>query len=379
MWCKTCNIETNDTTCPICGAVTVEDIPTEIYWCSHCQTPIIQEENQADKGICPLCGQPTKYMAKDLRPVFPEERLLIEILLNKKPHQHVEDSVWAADSRYYINGKAISLSSKLFQDADADSISQLLNTHKPNNSYVFFDRHIETFIKANSARLHYIKDEANDFIHRAAEGFDEEHIVLSFSGGKDSTATADVVIKSLGNPSLVHIFGNTTLEFPLTYEYADRYREDHPLAIFKTAKNREQNFHDVCGDIGPPARMMRWCCSMFKTGPITRVINGLYRNQQILTFYGIRKSESVSRSKYNRIEDDAESVKIQQQTVASPIFFWKDIDIWLYLLAEKVDFNDAYRLGLIGLAAGAALITISEHSSCLEFICPKNLKSGENS
>ena len=66
---------------------------------------------------------------------------------------------------------------------------------------------------------------------------------------------------------------------------------------------------------------------MFKTGPITRVINGLYRNQQILTFYGIRKSESVSRSKYNRIEDDAESVKIQQQTVASPIFFWKDIDI----------------------------------------------------
>ena len=133
MWCKTCNIETNDTTCPICGAVTVEDIPTEIYWCSHCQTPIIQEENQADKGICPLCGQPTKYMAKDLRPVFPEERLLIEILLNKKPHQHVEDSVWAADSRYYINGKAISLSSKLFQDADADSISQLLHTHKPNN------------------------------------------------------------------------------------------------------------------------------------------------------------------------------------------------------------------------------------------------------
>lgn len=75
------------------------------------------------------------------------------------------------------------------------------------------------------------------------------------------------------------------------------------------------------------------------------MINSLYRNQQILTFYGIRKSESVSRSKYNRVEDDAESVKIQQQTVASPIFFWKDLDIWLYILAEKVDFNEAYRLG----------------------------------
>lgn len=169
--------------------------------------------------------------------------------------------------------------------------------------------------------------------------------MLSFSGGKDSTATADIVIKTLGNPSLVHIFGDTTLEFPSTIEYATRYRENHPLAIFQVAKNREQIFYDVCEDIGPPARMMRWCCSMFKTGPITRVINSLYRNQQILTFYGIRKSESVSRSKYNRIEDDAESVKIQQQTVASPIFFWKDFDIWLYILSEKVDFNDAYRLG----------------------------------
>ena len=47
---------------------------------------------------------------------------------------------------------------------------------------------------------------------------------------------------------------------------------------------------------------------MFKTGPITRVINSLYRSQQILTFYGIRKSESVARSKYNRIEDDSESL-----------------------------------------------------------------------
>lgn len=345
MWCKTCNIETNGDVCPICGANTVEDIPTEVYWCSQCCTPIIQEENQADKGTCPLCSCETKYMAKDLRPVFPQERLLLELLLGKKPHEFIDQSVWAADSRYYINGKAVMLASKLFQEADADNVSQLLAIHEKDNTTSYFEHHINTFINANARRLHYIKDEANDFIHKAVQGFDEDHIVLSFSGGKDSTATADIVIKALGNPSLVHIFGNTTLEFPLTYRYAARYRDNHPLAIFKIAKNREQDFYEVCEDIGPPARMMRWCCSMFKTGPITRVINGLYRNQQILTFYGIRKSESVSRSKYNRIEDDAESVKIQQQTVASPIFFWKDIDIWLYLLAEEVDFNDAYRLG----------------------------------
>jgi phosphoadenosine phosphosulfate reductase len=172
-----------------------------------------------------------------------------------------------------------------------------------------------------------------------------ENIVISFSGGKDSTVVADLTVRALSNPSLVHIFGDTTLEFPMTLEYAKRYRFDNSKAIFKTAQNRDQDFYKVCEDIGPPARMMRWCCTMFKTGPITRVLNSLYNNQNILTFYGIRKSESVSRSKYNRVEDNAEAIKIQKQKVASPIFYWRDIDIWLYILGENIDFNDAYRLG----------------------------------
>lgn len=345
MWCKNCNIETNEKNCPICGEETAEDIPTEVYWCDDCKVPVMQEITQADKGICPRCGKPMKYMSADIRPVFPKERLLIEILLKKKPYQWAESSVWASNNRYYINGKSIALPSKLFKESNADGYIEQLHKYEVANPHEFFDTNIKVFTEANKMRLDCLIDEAHRFIKKAVERFPEENIVLSFSGGKDSTVTADLAIKALSDPSLVHIFGNTTLEFPLTVEYAERYRKNHPQAIFKVAKNYEQVFQDVCEDIGPPARMMRWCCSMFKTGPITRVINGLYRNQQILTFYGIRKSESVARSKYNRIEDDAESVKIQQQTVASPIFFWKDMDIWLYILSEGIDFNDVYRLG----------------------------------
>ena len=345
MWCRNCNIELNDHQCPICGETTTEDIPTDIYWCDGCRVPVISMTSQADKGVCPRCGGKTRYMATDIRPVFPEERLLLEILLGKEPLSYIEKSVWATNSRYYIDGESISLSSALFQKADAEAISNTISAHMKDNNYSFFDQIIQAFVEANTPRLNYIKDEAYRFITKEASKFPKENIVVSFSGGKDSTATADLVIKSLSNPSVVHIFGDTTLEFSSTIEYAKRYRDDHPYAIFKVARNNEQNFMDVCDDIGPPARMMRWCCSMFKTGPITRVINGFYRNQQILTFYGIRKSESVSRSKYNRVEDDSSSVKIQQQTVASPIFFWKDADVWLYLLGEKVDFNHAYRLG----------------------------------
>ena len=345
MWCNKCNIETNDSVCPLCGETTVEDLPVEIYWCSECRTPVIQTSTQADKGMCPICKRQTKYLASDLRPVFPEERLLVELLLKKKPNELVEKSVWASNNRYYVEGKTISISNDLYQSVDTDKIVDLLQQNKSENSYEYFEKHMATFVMANQDRLNYLIDEAHSFIRNAASKFPEERIVVSFSGGKDSTVTADLAVKALSNPSLVHIFGDTTLEFPSTIEYAHRFRDAHPDAIFQIAKNDEQNFYDVCEDIGPPARMMRWCCSMFKTGPITRVINSLYRSQQILTFYGIRKSESVSRSKYNRIEDSADAVKIQQQTVASPIFFWKDIDIWLYLIAENVDFNDAYRLG----------------------------------
>ena len=346
MWCRNCNIETNDSICPVCGAETAEDLPVEVYWCDSCNIPLIHTANQIGKGSCPICAHKTRYLTADLRPVFPEERLLLALLVGKEPGAFMENSVWAADSRYYIDGgKPINLSTKKLAEIDTDKIASGIAANQGCIDYTAFGAQIKAFSLANRHRLDYLKDEAFNFVRTASSKYKEENIVISFSGGKDSTVTADLVTKALSNPSLVHIFGNTTLEFPLTVEYANRFRDNHPLAIFQIAKNEEQNFYDVCEDIGPPARMMRWCCSMFKTGPITRVINSLYRSQQILTFYGIRKSESVSRSKYNRIEDDAESVKIQQQTVASPIFFWKDIDIWLYILAEGIDFNAAYRLG----------------------------------
>lgn len=344
MWCKNCNRETDEEVCSVCGIKTEEDIPYELHWCDECKVPLIKAINDADRDTCSLCGGKTSYLVADLRPVFPEERLLLEIL-SDKPLAYINKSVWASNNRYYIDGKPIVVTAAWYKKHSAAYIREQLEKYKEHNNYRFFNENIATFIRANQGRLDYLKYEANIFIQKSAAKFPRENIVLSFSGGKDSTVTADLVVKALSDPSLVHIFGNTTLEFPFTIEYAERFKKNNPKAIFKVAKNKEHNFYEVCEDIGPPARMLRWCCFMFKTGPISRVITGLYRDKSILTYYGIRKCESVSRSKYNRIEDNAESTKIQQQTVATPIFFWKDIDVWLYILGEEVDFNDAYRLG----------------------------------
>ena len=343
MWCANCNRTSYSDICEICGGKTQQDTPIELYWCDSCKVPIIKEVSEKGIHICPSCGKAVRYLAKDLRPVFPEERLLLEII-QSKPLAYKNSSVWASGSRYYIDGKVANLSIDMLKRLDANKISKELEKYRPDNDYDFFNNIISIFVACNKERLAAIKQEAENFVREQVALFPNHKLVISFSGGKDSTVVADIVVRALSNPSIVQVFGDTTLEFPLTYEYLVRHRKQNPLAIIKTAKNKEQNFYSVCDEIGPPARMMRWCCTMFKTGPITRVLNSLFKDSKILTFYGIRKHESVSRSKYDRVANGA-NVKIQKQTVAAPIFYWTDIEVWLYILGEDVDFNDAYRLG----------------------------------
>lgn len=90
MWCNNCNIETNDSICPLCGAQTIEDLPVEIYWCDHCHTPIIQTASQADKGTCPLCKG--IKMARDNRNASDDDAKL----LSSEPYPLVMDAPLSA-------------------------------------------------------------------------------------------------------------------------------------------------------------------------------------------------------------------------------------------------------------------------------------------
>jgi phosphoadenosine phosphosulfate reductase len=345
LWCKTCGQAVNSKKHPNCDGIAQEDMPTQIQWCSFCHVPIIKLKNEKSIDDCPLCKNKTKYLTSDIRTCFPTERLLFEIIKGC-PMKYKDSSVWVNNNKYYIDGKVFNLSSEELNKLDVQFVIEQLRKFEEENKTVAFDEYAEIFVKANEDRLSTIRDETLGYIKKEASKYTNEQIVISFSGGKDSTVVADLVVRALGDPSLVHIFGNTTLEFPLTLEYVDRFKKNNPKAIIRIAQNKDRTFYDVAEEIGPPARMMRWCCTMFKTGPIARVINSMFKDEKnILTFYGIRKCESVSRSKYSRTQDDENKIKITKQKVASPIFFWSDADIWLYLIGEKVDFNDAYRLG----------------------------------
>ena len=74
--CKNCNdLECETSICPVCNNRT-QIVKSEIYWCKNCNIPLYNK-------ICSCCNGKAEYIGTDIRPVFPEERLLLECLRGK--------------------------------------------------------------------------------------------------------------------------------------------------------------------------------------------------------------------------------------------------------------------------------------------------------
>ena len=334
--CNNCNIETTSSICPNCKERT-ELVSSAVFWCDTCNVPTFEE-------TCSCCGSKGRRIGSDIRPVFPTERLLVELITDKEPMKYKNDSVWnIAGNHYIVNGHKIPFSLSDACKKDPAEIRRKLDEYSEQNKYTAFESVIETFVKANKKRCDDITAEATEYIRRLAEGYLPTEMYVSFSGGKDSTVTSNLVMRALGTEEILHIFGNTTLEFPDTIKYIKEFRKEHRRTPLVTAENKDKDFYTLCDQLGPPSRVMRWCCTIFKTGAIQRKIHSVFKNnKRVLTFYGIRRNESKTRSKYDRESDGA---KIAIQKTVSPIIDWFDFDIWLYLLSNNVPFNKAYTMG----------------------------------
>ena len=151
-------------------------------------------------------------------------------------------------------------------------------------------------------------------------------------------------MRALSDQQILHIYGDTTLEYPETLQYVKRFRKEHPKTPFLISRNNDKDFYDLCEKTsGPPSRVMRWCCTIFKTGAIQRKITSIFKGKKkVLMFNGLRRNESKARSKYER---DTGETKITIQKGASPIIDWMNFDVWLYILTTGVDINNAYFFG----------------------------------
>jgi len=168
---------------------------------------------------------------------------------------------------------------------------------------------------------------------------------VAFSGGKDSCVLLDLVKKALPKGSFVVVFGDTGMEFPDTYEIINKTKQqcaedEIPFYIAKSHLNPKESWELF----GPPSRVLRWCCSVHKSTPQTlklREVTG--KNDFIgLDFVGVRAQESFARSTYKYENYGA---KQKGQFSHNSILEWTSAEIWLYIYANDVLINEAYKKG----------------------------------
>ena len=308
-----------------------------IYWCPDCKIPIIENSS------CPRCGSKCKSITTNgiCNPVFSQEKKLLSCVLDTSLD---DDDTWYLGSGYYlINGKRVRIPYvDFFKGKKHLQIAKSLRNEITTDD---FPLHLQAYLEANERYIKELVYEAEEYIVTLVSELSERPGVkyvptVSFSGGKDSTVVSRIVRDALQDESIIHFFGDTTLEFPATHDYVEgTFRGENPFTPMIPSES-DKDFYKLCNIFGPPSKFERWCCTIFKTGNLNNEYQNLVGNS--LTFLGIRHSESRERQSYERTQDRS---KIGSQINAMPIIEWYDCDVWLYILYRGIHFNDAYRWG----------------------------------
>lgn len=337
------------------------------------------------------------------RPVFYEELDLLG--LNDRGWVYpmcAEPLLWACDRRYFYNGTLVMevAGGDVFEETKVEILPAGENLHlKPvdmdylrkrnENSMFLIEHEAMDFINQTYRRYRGIKDVALknpdiDFAQlaeRLEKKTKQEHVVVkeecdsfdimplteaqaqgkspilnskidmfvvSFSGGKDSQVILDLVSRVVPSHDFVVIYSDTGYELPTSIRLYDRvekyYQTKYPDMKFYTAANHQPVLY-YWDKMGSPSRMLRWCCSVMKSAPLSRLLKdiaGTGKQPNAILFDGVRAEESANRANRSRV---GKNVKHNNIINISPILNWNSTETYLYILLNALPFNDAYRKG----------------------------------
>lgn len=298
-----------------------------------------------------LNSTPTNF-SKEPRPVYAAE---MDILGFEQYWEYDKQNdipyMWAESTAYWYRGVKIAT----ITGGDLYTAPTLQPTTDEDGKIVFNKESgtvlqpidIPSMCAKNKDLMTVIEDSTVKRIVKEYEKFKKRLDIfhVAFSGGKDSAVLLDLVKKALPKGSFVVIFGDTGMEFPDTYDAVEITRQQCELdgTPFYTAKSHF-NPHDSWEIFGPPARVLRWCCSVHKSTPQTLKMRELAGkdNYTGLDFVGVRGAESVTRSQY---EYEGFGKKQKGQYSFNPILEWTSAEIWLYILGNELHVNCAYKKG----------------------------------
>ena len=199
--------------------------------------------------------------------------------------------------------------------------------------------------------------------------------VIGYSGGKDSTATLQLVwyaLKKLPDwqrmRKPVHVISTDTMvESPVIVQWVERslnYIKDEaekqkmPFIVHRLRPSMDQTFWvNLLGRGYPhPKAKFRWCTSRLKIMPSNDFIKSVVSEYgEAILLLGTRKEESVRRAqnmeRYEKLrvrEYLSPNASMPNGLVFSPLEKWSSQDVWFYLLKYsnpwKFDNNDLMNL-----------------------------------
>lgn len=227
-------------------------------------------------------------------------------------------------------------------------------------------------------------EKSKRIIQEAVNEFGLDHVYISYSGGKDSTVLSHIAKKLY--PDILHIFANTTCEYPETIQHIHwETNENHTNLITVLPKSKDGNtwtFKKLVEHYGYPVFSKRIsnairtyqhalspvtkqhsidyinrnfkkydkykelpisdkCCEILKKNPIQKKAKELGMECSIL---GILASESRQRER-DWLKYGCNAFHKKTENQCRPLAFWTEKDIYEYIQKYNIKISHLYDLG----------------------------------
>ena len=292
-----------------------------------------------------LLNSAQQKMSKEPRPVYYKE---LDILGFDKYWNYAKDDsapyMWAEANNYWYHGRKVAS----VKGGTLYTAPELVLLEEPEpDGKPLIPVNIPLMVAKNHTILEALVQDTIKKVFNIYISYRKKVDIfyVAFSGGKDSVVALDIVQRALPHNEFKVVFGNTDMEFPTTTELVQKLSRkcsDEGIEFLEAASNMTSK--ESWNIFGPPARKVRWCCTVHKTAPVINMLSDKFANGKLrcVMITGVRGDESVSRSGYDEM---SMGKKMAGQYSFHPILEWSSAEIYLYIYSQGLLLNDAYKYG----------------------------------